>query len=309
MNMVRRPYSGEQDLQPIIDLLLACGRAGYADMEFRSIELRFALRDPMFDRTNFTALFEDARGELVAFGILWRGRYLGMLVHPRFRGHLEGEVIRWAQDQVRASDQDASRRRLWVLCRDDDRLSTELFESTGFVLDDEELRMGRDLHEPIASSQSPNGFTIRPLAGEQEAEPWVALYLEAFQGMTHSQRWTTVRGRLDLMRDPDYDGSLDLVAEAPDGGLAAFCYCSIGSAEASTDRRREGRTEPIATREGYRGIGLGRAIVLTGLRCLRDRGMDVATLTKDVDNLPAQRLYELVGFHPLYRARWYVLDL
>jgi hypothetical protein len=96
VSLVGRPYAGEGDLRSVIELLSACQRAGYVDMEFRSIELRLALRDPTFDRERFIALFERPRGNLLAFAILWRGRFLGMLVHPQARGRLEDEVIRWA---------------------------------------------------------------------------------------------------------------------------------------------------------------------------------------------------------------------
>jgi mycothiol synthase len=195
------------------------------------------------------------------------------------------------------------------LCRDDDRLSRGIYESNGFLLDDEELRMARPLDEPIPESRLPTGFTIRALSGHEEVAAWVALYQEAFAGMTHSERWTTVDRRLAIMRDPDYEPALDLVADGPDGALAGFCYCSIGSAEAAANPSNAARIEPIATRSPYRGLGLGRAIVLEGLRRLRDRGMDEVGLTVDTSNAPAQRLYASVGFRPAYRALWYARDL
>ena len=68
-----RPYSGEQDLPAIFDLLVAAKDAGTVDLELRSTSLRVVLRDTAFDTERFTLLIER-EDRLVAFGILWRGR-------------------------------------------------------------------------------------------------------------------------------------------------------------------------------------------------------------------------------------------
>ena len=191
--------------------------------------------------------------------------------------------------------------RLTALCRDDDALSREIYERLGFSLRDLELRMVRDLHEPIPQPQLPDGFTLRTLDPATELKDWLRLYSnEIGDRPAILERWRRTRD------DQDYDPSLDLVAVDQAGKLAAMCYCSIPSFETGRSAVKEGRTEPIAVAAPYQRRGLGRAMVLSGLNLLKARGMDQALLTTESDNLPAHRLYESLGYRIPYNACWYV---
>ena len=283
------------DVPRIIDLLVACEAAGHVDMELRSTELRMTLGNPAFDIARYTLLVEDD-GRLLAFALLWQGRYLGMLVHPAARGALEDRIIDWAEGAVR--DDDAAS--LVALCRSDDALSRATYERRGYVLGEEELRMGRPLDAPAPAPSFPPGFTLRALDARRELDEWLALYADAFGPLESALRkWRAFRD------DSDYDPALDLVVADTAGWLAAVCTCSIARAELAAIRPREGRTEPVMVRERYRGIGLGRAVVLAGLTALRERGIELATLTTEADNAVAQRLYGSLGYRLLYTACWH----
>lgn len=296
--MGRRPYDGEADLPAILELLVRCQAAEYVDMEVYSTRLRIALRDPAFDAAHLTLLVEDDAGTLTGFAALWRATFLLLLVHPRHREALEPELVAWA---VRTATACASAR-VWAPCRADDALGCSTYEQSGFELADEELRLGRALEEPIAQPAVPPGFTIGPLAGLHEILAWNELYREAF-GPSHT---TLLSQHQTVMGDSDYDPALDLVARDADGHLAAICYCAIPSVEAAHTAVKEGRTEPIAVQERYRGRGLGRAIVLSGLHLLREHGMTRATLTTEVGNHIAHRLYAALGYRLVSTARWYL---
>ncbi|MGA7673276.1 MAG: GNAT family N-acetyltransferase [Nitrolancea sp.] len=302
MSLRARPCSGPADLAGIIELLLACQLHGYAEAELRSIELRVFLNNPALDVNRLTLLLEDGEPLPAAFAVLWQGRYLGMLVRPDQRGRLETRVIEWAVEQARASDWPSGRQpTLTALCRDDDALSREIYESIGFSLRDLELRMVRDLHEPIPEPTFPEGFTLRTLDSTTELKDWLRLYSnEIGDRAPILERWRRTRD------DEDHDQSLDLVAVDQSGKLAAMCYCSIPSIETARNEVKEGRTEPIAVAEPYRRRGLGRAMVLSGLNLLKERGMDQVLLTTESDNLPAHRLYESLGYRVTYNACWYV---
>ncbi len=294
-----RPYSGPADLPRIFGLLLACQRSGTADAEFRSIELRILLTNPNFDADRLTLLLEDDADRLVAFAVLWQGKSLGMLIWPDQRGIVEDQVIDWAEDRVAGMAP-----QLVALCRDDDRPTRNLLERHGFRLDEFELRMVRDLHQPIPEPVFPEGFKLRTLDSVRELDDWLDLYRDTIGDRPAIlQRWRRARA------DPDYDPLLDLIAVDEAGNLAAMCYCSIPLVETTRGHVNEGRTEPIAVAAQYRRQGLGRAMVLSGLQLLRLRGMDQALLTTEVDNLPAHRLYESLGYQLAYRGCWYVTDL
>ena len=301
MSLRMRPFSGQTDLANVLDLLVTCQSAGYVDAELRSIELRVLLGNPAFDLSRLTRIFEDESGAMVAFALLWQGRYLGMLVRPDQRGRLEAQILDWAVEQVRHSNwNEGEKPSIWALCRDDDVVSHDLYKRHGFLIDDKEFRMVRDLADPLPEPTFPERFTLRSLDAANELDDWLDFYRIALGDRPSIlQRWRAIRD------DEDYDPSLDLIAVDHDGGLAAMCYCSIPSLETTRHDVRMGRTEPIAVAESYRRLGLGRAMVLSGLHLLRSRGMDRVLLTTDSDNAPAHRLYESLGYRLIYQACWY----
>ena len=52
----------------------------------------------------------------------------------------------------------------------------------------------------------------------------------------------------------------------------------------------------MGTHPDFQRRGLGKAMMLEALRRLKDRGMISAVLCTNVDNTPAIKLYESVGF-------------
>lgn len=292
------PYN-ERDLPGILALLVAAKNAGTVDLELRSSVLRVVLRDPRFDAQRLTLLVRDERG-LVGFGILWRGRYLGFVVHPRTRGVIERAILDWASSAVAEARSAGSDAPLWALCRSDDTTTRAILEAAGYTLADEELRMTRNLRDPIMEAPTPPGFTIRALRGADELPAWIALYEETF-----GRGSATVARREATMRDGDYLAELDLVAVDASGAMAAMCTCSVAGYEAAHCRAREGKLGPIAVDARFRRRGLGRAIVTCGMRLLRGRGLDHAVLDTDIGNHSAHGFYASLGFRADYTACWY----
>ncbi len=64
----------------------------------------------------------------------------------------------------------------------------------------------------------PPGFHIRPLAGAGEIDAYVALHQAVFQSKSMNSEW-----RQRTLQRAEYEPDLDLVVEAPNGQLAAFC--------------------------------------------------------------------------------------
>ena len=74
--------------------------------------------------------------------------------------------------------------------------------------------------------------------------------------------------------------------------------------------KRQGRLAMLGVDPDYQGKGIGRVLLLAGLSCLKDRGLQVARLTVDSDNLAANTLYRSIGFRKSDTSLWYekVLD-
>ena len=120
----------------------------------------------------------------------------------------------------------------------------------------------------------------------------------------------TVERRRHRLTDPNYRPERDLIAVAPDGTFAAFCHCHIDPADNARYERSEGWIGVLGTRRGYRKIGLGRAMLLAGMRLLKAEGMATAVLGVDAENpTGALRLYESVGFYKAESGIAYCKDL
>ena len=98
---------------------------------------------------------------------------------------------------------------------------------------------------------------------------------------------------------------LDLLLEAPDGTLAAFCYCAIPGEANELSGRGEGEIAIIGTRPAYQKQGIGRAMLLAGLQRLKDFGVETATLGTSSENTGAQSVFISAGFRMSYRSLWY----
>ena len=108
-----------------------------------------------------------------------------------------------------------------------------------------------------------------------------------------------------MMHLPDYDAELDLVVAAPQGRLAAYCMCAIHREENKRSGRAEGFTDPVATHPDFQRRGLARALLLTGLNKLKQRGMDTAVLGTSSENLAMQQVAQSVGFFIRSKTLWF----
>jgi ribosomal protein S18 acetylase RimI-like enzyme len=115
--------------------------------------------------------------------------------------------------------------------------------------------------------------------------------------------YMTTENRLIIMGTSGYDPSLDLVVTAPDGSIAANCICSVDPQE------KIGFTDPVAAHPRFQGIGLVRALLLTGCQLLKERGMSSARLGTSGSNTRMQRTAESVGFKVEYKTIWFKKDV
>ena len=139
------------------------------------------------------------------------------------------------------------------------------------------FRMIRSLVEPIPDSTLPEGFTLRPVHAEQDAEAWVEMFNQSF--IDHwNHHDLTLRDFHYYCSLSFYRPELNLLAVAADGTFAAFCESNIFPEDNARTGRLEGWVGVLGTRRGFRRWGLGRAMLLAGLRALQNAGMETALL-------------------------------
>ncbi len=79
-----------------------------------------------------------------------------------------------------------------------------------------------------------------------------------------------IEGRRRMQSAPNYRKDLNIVVEASDGDFAS--YCGMWYEETN----KLAYVEPVATDPDYRGMGLGTAVVLEGIRRCGEQGATVA---------------------------------
>jgi ribosomal protein S18 acetylase RimI-like enzyme len=260
------------------------------------------LADPEVQLT--ARLWENDRQELVGFVYVNRWQNMVDVFNARwFTPSIETELVNWAMTAVKRRNQEKNQNLpLDASALESDHPRQAFLERNGFIrLEETSILMSRPLDDPIPAAQLPPGFTIRPLAGKNELAAYVALHRAAFgtENMTEDYRLT-------IMSAPDYLPELDLVAVAPNGELAAFCLCQIFPDDVPrAGGKQEGWTDPLGTHPDYQRLGLAKALILTGMRLLKARGVDTALLGTSSENLVLQRAAEAVGFRRAAVTMWY----
>lgn len=143
--------------------------------------------------------------------------------------------------------------------------ATEAYVRAGFRLSHAGVLMVADLKRRLALEQPPAGYEVR----EIERKPEFGGLPFGYAAFVHDERASYCYGRL-------YPG-----LRAPGGGIV-------------------GQLGHVETDEAHRGRGLARVLCRLGLRRLRDLGAAEALICTGLNNIPALRVYERVGFARRY---------
>ena len=160
--------------------------------------------------------------------------------------------------------------------------------------------VSRRFLRPTRVDKIPPGFNLRPLAGESEVAAYVDL-----QRLVFGTENMTVDWRSRTLRQPQYLPDLDLVIEAPDGRLAAFCIAWL-------DLQRTppaGQIEPLGVHPDYQRLGLGSAILSEALCRLQQHGAQDIFVETDKQRNPALTLYQSVGFRVIKDVLVYRIEV
>ncbi|GHO62449.1 mycothiol acetyltransferase [Ktedonobacter sp. SOSP1-52] len=302
MTFTTRAYVEEVDKPAVLALRRACtipeNVADYPSLT----DLHEFLNPVREGQHTHIRLWEDGEGQLLAYAnVALPSGFFSFLIHPMaWETSIPAEIIVYATEVRTASGAGEEERDLGTNCRDSDEQRLRYLLQAGFVLEEGEVPvMVRTLADEIPEPKLPAGYRPRHVAGEAETEACVALHRAVFgtQNMTIEQR-------LSIMCEPDYDPRGDLVIEAPGGMLVAYCICQVHSEENAQSGRNWGYTDPIGVHPDYQRRGLGKAVLLSGLRYLKARGVDTASFTTSSDNAAMLGLGAAAGFHRLYGYHW-----
>lgn len=210
-------------------------------------------------------------------------------VHPGLRtAQLEVEMIAVAEEHLAISGQ-GGKRVLRVWADSGDSLRREILEERGYTRGDwPDHKLRRSIEAPIAITPPAEGYCVRALGDVDElpARSWVSW--KAFHPDEPDENYKGWDWYHNIQRAPLYRRDLDLIAEAPDGELAAFCTVWFDDVTLS------GVFEPVGTAPVHQRRGLGKAVMCEGLRRLKRLGARMAYVSSYA--APAHALYASVGF-------------
>ena len=294
-----RPYR-DDDWPRVRDLLQAtpCDALPGWNWDIRRWDgLRFHSADPILPPgvVGRSAVWEDDGGRVV--GVVhpedeaWPEAFLQ--VDPDARD-LEPAMLDWAEAHLTSTVDGTQRLELTVL--DGDLSRRALLAGRGYRQLDHggwhrRLRLDAWVDPGDRVGDPYRLGTTSPTTATRDGERMAALLNAAFGRTIH----TCAEYATFMACSPSFRHDLNLVALAPDGTFAAHAGVTYDA------RNRHGIFEPVCTHPGHVRHGLARALMLEGLRRLRDLGAETASVETG-DMAPANALYAGIGFTETHRA-------
>lgn len=153
------------------------------------------------------------------------------------------------------------------------------------------VRMERAL--PLGGEEPPPGVTFERFRPEADGAALVDLNNAAFAGHPENDNFTLeeLQARMSL---PWFDAAGVVVARQG-SRLVGFCWTKVDAALSADEV--VGEIYIVAVAPEAQGTGIGRALVVEGLRDLHERrGSRVGMLWVEATNTPARDLYRSLGF-------------
>lgn len=247
-------------------------------------------------------LVRDADGALVGFAHLdvtdpVAGGAGELAVHPEHRREGIGTRIveELLQRMAAAGSPAGGRLRLWA--HGEHPGAVALATRWGFARSRVLWQMRRSLLAPLAAPELPDGVRLRPfVVGADEVE-FLRVNNAAFD-------WHPEQGGWDLDQvkfreaEPWFDPAGFLLAVDARDRLLGFHWTKVHAHDGS-GHEPIGEVYVLGVDPAARGMRLGAALTLAGLRHLRDLGLRQVMLYVEADNAAAVALYEGLGF-----TRW-----
>ncbi len=247
-------------------------------------------------------IYEEAEGQILGIVMLYSARQSGynVLVHPRYRGQeLESSLVAWGEQQTQKILQVASSDIGWISSEvmNCDTIRRDILQAQGYIASNEPAFYCtmRSLQIPIPESNLPEGFTIRNVASEEEADVVQAAHASAFGSIWQPGEYRNV------MLTPGFHVDHELVVVAPDGCFAAFLIYWVDPVSKS------GLFEPVGCHKDFQRLGLTKALMYEGMRRMIAQGMTMAIVLHqpEQENPASAALYRSVGFSLQYTITEY----
>ncbi len=264
--------------------------------------------DPLLDRW----VVEDPADpdRLIGEAVCWKAvsterANVDARVHPDWRRRgLGSELL--ARAMARAREKNAE----YLASGADDRLlgSQTFLERHGFVANAVWVLMHCPADVPLAAPSLPSGYTIRPYSAVNDVPLLNTALNRGFIGHFQHREGTDAE-MAHWLQGPHVRPDGIFVAFGPAGDPAGVCWTDISPTRHEQRGTPTGYIDALGVVPEHRRVGLGRALLLTGMRWLRDQGETDIELDAWGHNDLALPLYQGVGFRIVQQGKSYRRDL
>ncbi|MBA3310010.1 MAG: mycothiol synthase [Nocardioidaceae bacterium] len=210
-----------------------------------------------------------------------------LAVHPSCRRQGIGTAL------MNALTAAANPGRLRVWAHGDEAAARFLSGRLGFRRVRDMWQMQMALETPLPEPTYPDGVVVRPFRPGRDDEGWAAVNAAAFR--EHPEQGDVSLPDLrQRMEQPWFDPAGFFLAER-EGELLGFHWTKVHEAD-ETHPERIGEVYVVGVRPDAQGLGLGKALTLTGLRHLQAGGLPAVMLYVEAENKAAIAVYERLGF-------------
>jgi mycothiol synthase len=292
--MNSRSYEGLQDLHAMLDLLAEGRKADNGTYYVHRGDLQWWLfyNDDVTQQWKSRVRLWMEGERLIGWSLLspFDGHAFDVYADPLLRGTArEHEMLAWAVEQMSAYEYVQN---VWVA--EDDEARILWLEENGFSLQEEYMHLfKRALSGPLDGLPLPEGFHARSSRGPKDAQLRATASHASFGSNMPLDEYQA--RMLRFMQSPVYIKEHDVLATAPDGQGSAFCCIW------TDNLNRIGYFEPVGVHPNFQRRGLGKSLLLEGLRRLQSENMTEASVCANSDNPAAIHLYESVGFQKVKR--------
>ena len=240
-------------------------------------------------------------GELVGFAHLdltdpVAGGAGELVVHPEHRrAGLGSRIVQELLDRAGRSEVAAGRLRLWA--HGEHPGAVALATTLGFTQARVLWQMRRSLLAPLAEPHLPEGVRLRPFVVGADEREFLRVNNAAFDWHPEQGGWDLDQVKL-REAEPWFDPNGFLLAVDAYDRLLGFHWTKVHG-DGGHSHEPIGEVYVLGVDPSARGMHLGAALTLAGLRHLRDGGLRQVMLYVEADNDAAVRVYRDLGF-----TRW-----
>ncbi|WP_373898796.1 GNAT family N-acetyltransferase [Haloimpatiens sp. FM7315] len=185
-------------------------------------------------------------------------------VRPGY-SHLELEMVQWAEDNCAIPVENSENKKIIIWAKESEEHLKELLTEQGYKKWHDCNYMNVQSLDGEYEPKLSEGYVIRSMAEDIDLCKRYNVIRKAFH--PEAEYETTIPNCiLKMISAPMYRTDLDIVAEYKDGSLAAACIVWYD------EQNKIGMFEPVGTHPDHGRKGLGKAILLEGLKRLKKLG-------------------------------------